>query len=368
MKIADLLKDLQKRAPFSTAEPWDNVGLLVGDPQQSAQKAIVSIDLTQEVLQAAKKSGATLIVNHHPCIFPKGRGPSHFTSGNLAYEAARAGISVVALHTNFDRCALEVVESISMGLGVKPIGRLFESGQEELSKLIVFVPESSVEKVRQAICDVGAGVVGNYDQCSFSSPGEGTFRGGAGTRPAIGKPGKLERVQERKLETVFPRGLQRAVVQALYDTHPYEEPAFDLIAIQNESPKKGLISGLGYGFWGKLEKPCSWKEWVKRVQKTFELEAFQGPSNPPEQVRRAAFSPGKGSSFVSWVGSQSVDVFVTGEVGYHSALDGAKRGVSVLELGHPQSELYFSKTVKTWLQEVGVQATVHQSLPRTILQ
>ena len=367
MKISDLLKDFQKRAPFSTAEDWDNVGLLIGDPGETVKKALVSIDLTAEVLAEAKKQGATLIVNHHPCIFPKGRGSSHLIAGNLSFEAARAGISVVALHTNFDRCALEAVDAIAQGLGIHPEGRLFDHGHDALCRIIVFVPETSAEKVRQALCDAGAGVIGNYDQCSFLTKGEGTFRGNADTHPAVGKPGQLERTPELKMETVFPKGLQRQVLQALYESHPYEEPAFDLLALQNDPPKRGVVSGLGYGFWGKLQEPCSWKDWVKRVQKTFEIESFQIPSEPPALVKSAAFSPGKGSSFVSSAAANRVDVFVTGEVGYHSALDGAKRGVSVLELGHPQSELYFLKTVTRWLTKVGVEAHTHQGFPRTLL-
>src|SRR5262249_48094856 len=155
-----------------------------------------------------------LIVTHHPCIFPKSRGLSKVSRGSnpsadLVYQAIRGGLSVIVSHTNFDRCALEVVKAVSEGLGVTPRGRLLDHPEGALLKLVVYVPEIHAESVREAVCAAGAGQIGQYDSCSFGAPGEGTFRGGEETQPFLGKPGKLERAREVRLETVLPRGIEK---------------------------------------------------------------------------------------------------------------------------------------------------------------
>ncbi|HUP58222.1 MAG TPA: Nif3-like dinuclear metal center hexameric protein, partial [Bdellovibrionota bacterium] len=209
IQIGEVMAELERQAPAATAESWDNVGLLAGDPAWTTTGAVVTIDLTRSALEAARKSGAGLIVTHHPSIFPRGRGLSRIVPGadgslsRLLLEALAAKIAIAACHTNFDRCALEVVQAVSSGLGVTPKGRLIEEPGGSLRKLVVYVPEQHVEAVREAICQAGAGHIGRYDECSFGTPGEGTFRGGSGTKPFVGQPGKLEKALEVRLETVF---------------------------------------------------------------------------------------------------------------------------------------------------------------------
>ena len=225
------------------------------DPNWKTDGAVVCIDLTAEAIEEARSKGYRLIVNHHPCIFPKSRGLSQVVAGSLVFEALRHGIAVVAAHTNFDRSALEVVRSVSEGLGVTPKGRLYDHPERAFRKLAVFVPVSHVEEVRKAVTEAGAGHVGNYDSCTFGSPGEGTFRGGEGTHPFLGSPGVLEKAQEVKLETLFPDGLQKQILTALRSAHPYEEIAYDLYPVEQEPPSVGLIRGAGYGFWGEFPSP-----------------------------------------------------------------------------------------------------------------
>src|SRR5690606_8973509 len=167
--------------------------------------------------ETAKRRGYSLILNHHPCVFPKQKGLAKICShGNskLVFKAIREGIAVVSTHTNFDQCALEVPEAVSKALGFKPLGRLFEGDEAVFLKLVVFVPTSHLENVRNAICSAGAGKIGRYDTCAFSLDGEGTFRGGDGSNPFLGKTGRLEKVRETRLETVFPRGLKKKVLAA----------------------------------------------------------------------------------------------------------------------------------------------------------
>jgi dinuclear metal center YbgI/SA1388 family protein len=367
-KVAEIVGKLEKLAPSSTSEKWDNTGLLAGDPEWETKGAVVSVDLTEQAIRTAIRKGYRLIVNHHPCIFPKGKGLSRVVPGprsgisSLVFEAIRNGIAVVACHTNFDQCSLEVVRTVSDGLGVTPLGRLVDAPEGTLSKLAVFVPESHVEAVRDALASAGAGHVGNYDSCTFSSPGTGTFRGLAGSKPFLGKPGRLEQAGEVKLETVFPRGLKRSVLAAMRSAHPYEEVAFDLYPIEQGPASKGLIRGLGYGFWGDFAKPKPFAEVARSVRRLFKTKGFWLTDPPPARVKRVAYVAGKGASFLDAASAAGCDLFITGEAGYHTALDGARKGMAVLELGHRESEIFFIDVMEGWLAGMGLK-TVGLNLP-----
>jgi dinuclear metal center YbgI/SA1388 family protein len=367
--VADILSELEKRAPFGAAEDWDNVGLLAGDPAWKTSGAVVSIDLTEAALAEAKKAGSNLIVTHHPCIFPKGRGLSKLVPGpagslsRLLLEALSSQIAIVSSHTNFDRCALEVVDAVARGLGVEPKGRLLEHASGSLKKLVVFVPKTHVDTVREAICAAGAGQIGRYDSCSFGAEGEGTFRGEEGTTPFLGKPGSLEKAAEVRLETVFPTGMERPVLKALLAAHPYEEVAFDVYSLEQAPSGQGLARGLGYGFWGDFQEPKPFPELRKSVRSLFNIDGFWITENPPSRVKRIGFVAGKGASFVGAARSVGCDLLITGEAGYHTALDGWRHGLAVMELGHRESELFFIKTMSSWLSQLGLRTV--ESNPST---
>jgi hypothetical protein len=267
----------------------------------------------------------------------------------------------VASHTNFDQGALEVVEAVSKGLDVTPLGRLHEKSSGQLLKLSVFVPADHADHVRLAICEAGAGKIGRYDFCTFQTLGEGTFRGSEGTAPFLGTPGVLERAKEVRLEVLFPKGLQKQVLKALLDAHPYEEVAFDLFPVEQGPAEKGIISGLGYGFWGDLNTPLPLSEVTQKVQNLFRVRgclltpARGGDAEP--LVRRVGYVAGKGASFAHAARAKGCDLFITGEAGYHVARELSAQGLSTLELGHPESELFFHSTVKGWLNELGLETS-----------
>jgi dinuclear metal center YbgI/SA1388 family protein len=362
LSIGDVLRSIESRAPGGSAEEWDNVGLLVGSSKKKVTSAVVSIDLTDAVLDVAIKKKSTLIVNHHPCIFPKSKGLSKVNdlsspSSRLVFRAIENGISVIAAHTNFDRCALEVSHTVANGLGLTAQGRLMDQNKGVLSKLVVFVPKTHVDRVKDAICEAGAGHIGNYDRCTFASEGSGTFRAGPGTSPFLGKPGRLETAKEARLETVFPSGLAHQIVQAVLKSHPYEEVAYDIYPVLQSPGSAGLVPGLGYGFWGEYKSPKPFSEVAKGVKQLFKLDGFWLTSPPPSRVRKLAFVAGKGASFIDAACAVGCDLFITGEAGYHVALDGARKGVAVMELGHRESERFFLTTMEGWLTELGVKTT-----------
>ncbi len=357
------MSSIQERAPLSCSEEWDNVGLLVGSSRKKISSAIVSIDLTEKAIEQAIRKKAGLIVNHHPCIFPKSKGLARVTdnstpSGKLVCQAIENGIAVAAFHTNFDQCAVEVVKTVANGLGVVARGRLIDKPRGALSKLVTYVPAPHADAVRDAVCQAGAGHVGNYDHCSFMSEGQGTFRGSDQTRPFLGKAGRLEHAREVRIETIFPTGLERKVLKALLDVHPYEEVAYDIYAVKQMPSSLGIVSGLGYGFWGEYKSAKPFSEVVKSVKLLFKLDGFLLTNPPPNRVRKLAFVAGKGASFIDAAVSAGCDLFITGEAGYHTALDGARKGMAVMELGHRESERFFLTTMEGWLTSLGVRATV----------
>lgn len=377
LKIGDIVKNLDHLAAPETAESWDAVGLLVGDAQSITSGAVISIDLTQKAIEVARSKKFRLIVTHHPCIFPKSRGLSKVIAGSnsgmsgLVFEALKNGISIVACHTNFDQCALEVVNSVSQGLGVQPQGRLIERGSGSLLKLVTFVPTGHLELVRKKICEAGAGHIGNYDHCTFSTLGEGTFLGRDGAQPFLGKVGILEHAQESRLETVFPKGLRKQVLEALFKAHPYEEVAYDFYPVEQSPALKGLVQGLGYGFWGEFPSPKPFSEVAKDVRRLFNLDGFLLTHSAlfrtqSSRIQKVAFVAGKGSSFVEVAASIGCDLFITGEAGYHTAMDGSRKEMTVMELGHRESEKFFLHTMKGWLTKMGLR-TVELDLPTQII-
>lgn len=354
--VGQIINLLERHAPSGTAESWDNVGLLLGDPAWKTAGAVATVDLTREAIERAKAEGVRLIINHHPCIFPKGKGPSKIQAGTLVFDAICEGIAVAAYHTNFDQCALEVPQAITQAMGLEPKGRLVDKAEGSLLKLVVYVPSTHLDAVREAVSRAGAGHIGNYDQCTFSTPGEGTFRGSDQTQPFLGKPGELERAQEHRLETILPAGLKTQVLKALFEAHPYEEVAFDLYPVLQGPASQGLIRGLGYGFWGEWKEAKSFEEVAQCVKSVFGIDGFWVSSPQPAKIRRVGFVAGKGASFVGAASAVGCDLFITGEAGYHTALDGARRGVTVMELGHRESERFFAPTVAGWLKDVGLKA------------
>lgn len=382
IRVQDLVGQLGAKAPFDCAESWDNVGLLVGDPAAQVNSVVVSVNLGPEALEQAQKTNANVIVCHHPPIF---KPVSKLTAQSHPYvfAALKAGISVIAMHTNFDLNSEELSKSLAERLGYEFAGFLVSPQHDtlpnsiRLGKFITYVPTEQFEEVRAAVCKAGAGNIGDYSQCSFSWEGEGTFLPEKGANPAIGAVGTLERVKERRLEVIFPWKKLTNIVEAARKAHPYEEMAFDVIELANP------LKQLGYGFVGEAKSKdltdLVFHKFIKNVKETFQLQSLTvvGPIGDAAgeksqlAVKRMAFSPGSGSSFVKAAIAKGVDVYVCGEVGYHQMLEARKDGLTLVVLGHSYSEKFFVETVTNWcnsimanVPNVGSQSGVYPVLER----
>lgn len=358
---SELWRRLEAWAPASTAEDWDNVGVLAGSLKSRVRSVVVSIDLDAQALEAAARVKADAILTHHPAVFPGGsraRGLLRLRPEHPLVEASRQRLLVIAAHTNFDRSVLEAPLRVARGLKFEPEGRLLSESEGSLRKLSVFVPVSHFERVERAVFDAGAGQIGRYRDCGFSSLGQGSFTPGEQARPFLGKTGMRTRVEELRFETIFPTVKQHQVLAALKAAHPYEEIAFDVWDVNQRPSPQAWVSGVGYGVVGRFPRAKVFSDVIRGVKTLFALEGAILTDVPrgktSRKIKRLAFSPGKGSSFVAAAIEQGVELFVTGEVGYHAAREAAERGTAVLEIGHRESERFFLEEMSRWAREQGL--------------
>lgn len=352
LRASALAGALGKKAPQDLAEEWDNVGFLAGDADAEVRGVVVAVNLGREALDEARRTGANFIACHHPPIF---KPVSRLTkaSNPFLFEALSHGIGVMALHTNFDLSSGAMNRRIAQLLGCSHDGALAPRGGDGTpgsvaqGKFITCVPEGHVDAVREAVAKAGGGVIGNYAQCSFSWEGEGTFLGGPGSHPTVGRVGHLEKARERRLEMVFPWRALTKVVDAALKAHPYEEVAYDVIRLENPA------RDIGYGFVGDYEQGVSFSHFLRNVKAVFQLDGVTVVHDQSTNgtVKRVAFSPGSGSAFVHAAIAKGVDAYVCGEVGYHHMLDAKRAGLSLVVLGHSYSERFFVEQVAEWCRE-----------------
>lgn len=329
-RVADLIRAMEEVAPTRLAEPWDNVGLLVGDPAAPLGRVVLTIDCTREVLREATSGGGDVaIVSYHPPIF---EAQKRFAAGSIAYAAARAGVAVYSPHTALDAAdgGTNDVLADALGMTARAPLRAAEQKDREL-KLVTFVPEEHVERVSAALFAAGAGRIGKYESCSFRSPGTGTFFGGEGTNPVVGQPGRLELAPELRLETVVPIPRAAEVLRALRASHPYEEPAFDLVRLAAAPP------GLGPGRVGTVER-APLRDHVARVKKALGVEHVLVAGSLDREVARAAVCAGSGGDLIGDAVAAGADLLLTGEVRHHDALRAVASGLAVVCTRHSVSE------------------------------
>jgi len=326
--IAELARAIEAWAPPGTAEPWDVVGLHVGDPSRVVTKALVGLDMTPALLEEARTVGAELIVTHHPLLLkPVSRFTPESPTGHLALQLAEAGIALYCAHTNLDRARDGVSFELARRIGVQKL-RFLGTLDERLVKFVVFVPEPHAEVVRAAIASAGAGRIGNYAACSFSTTGTGAFRPLEGSHPTIGTAGgQLERLAEVKIESEVAKWDLPAVLRAVMDVHPYEEVAYDIYPV--EQPYRDA----GYGAIGELREAEKLEAFLQRVSTALDNPALRYTGNPDSAVRRVAVCGGAGTQLIRLALQQKADAYVTADLSHH-------RYFEVMDLaGHPRMAL-----------------------------
>ncbi|MDR7867233.1 MAG: Nif3-like dinuclear metal center hexameric protein [Sporomusaceae bacterium] len=333
VKCRTIMAALERLAPRELAAGWDNVGLLVGSPEQEIASLLVALDVTPEVAERAAADGVDLIVAHHPLIFKNLSAVRTDTpQGRTLAALLAAGVAVYAAHTNLDVAEGGVNDCLAAKLGLAELRPLAVEGRERLLKLAVFVPEDHGEAVRAAITAAGAGHIGNYSHCTFQTAGTGTFLPLDGARPFIGEQGKLEYAAEYRLETIMPESVADAVVDAMLKAHPYEEVAYDLYALTNPGRAFGL------GRVGRLDAPEPFAAFVRRLKDALGVEQVRVAGPADREVGTVAVCGGSGASLLAAASGAGADVLVTGDVKYHEALEAAAVGLTLVDAGHFATE------------------------------
>ena len=332
--VADALAAI---APTHLAAEWDNVGLLAGDLEASCRRVLLTIDMTPAVLAEARRLRSEMIVAYHPPIFrpiTTLRAQSDGTE-SLIYKAVSGGQAVYALHTALDAAAGGTNDVLAELCGLKDVQPFDDApAPGQRSKVVVFVPPADADRVADAMFEAGAGHIGDYQQCSFSQPGRGTFFGGPDTNPTIGRKGKRESVEELRLEAVCPNARLGEVIRALRAAHSYEEPALDIYPLAAEP-----MTGVGTGRVGALPAKTTLGALASRLKRKLKLPAVEIIGSPKRSVSTAAVCAGSAGRLpLESSRARGAEVIVTGEVHHHDRLTYARLGRAAIILGHCNSE------------------------------
>lgn len=337
--VQDIINILEDHAPLALQEDWDNCGLLVGDRQMEVSEILCTLDVTLDVVREAIDKGCNLIITHHPIIFG---GLKSITGRNdverCVVEAIKHDVAIYAAHTNMDNVADGVSGTMAHKLSLVNT-RVMAPQSGNLLKLAVYVPQLHVASVRDAMFAAGAGHIGNYDSCSFSAQGEGSFKALDDTNPYVGEPGKLHFEKETRVEVVLPEFIQNKVVAAMKAAHPYEEVAYDLIALANKWDNVGL------GMVGELESPMDELQFLELLKSTFGVSVVRHSPLRNKKVKTVAVMGGSGASYLSSAMASGADVFVTGDAKYHEFFIPEDRLV-LADIGHYESEQYTKELFK----------------------
>ncbi len=331
MQIRDIGGMIESWAPPGIAWEKDNVGLLVGSPGTKVRKVLVSLDTTPAVVNEAIALGAGLIVSHHPLIFrPLLRIDPESRTGGMLGLLLRHRIGLYAAHTNFDFTNGGVSHALAERLGLREVTPLSPlAGRRK--KIVVFVPPSHAGGVMQAMAAAGAGVIGNYESCSFTTEGTGSFLPGPGSKPRIGTVGRFERVNEIRLEMECPGWKAPAVVRAMKSAHPYDEVAFDLYALENEDRDFGM------GSIGTLHRPVPLRTFLRTVTARLGAKGVRYSGPPARAIKRVAVCGGSGVDLLPGALTAGADAFVTADVRYH-AFQEFEREIVLVDAGHYETE------------------------------
>ena len=333
MKIAEVTRLIEEYAPLSLQEGWDNAGFQVGNPQAEATGALLCLDVTEAILDEAIAKGLNLIITHHPLIF---KGLKSITGRNaierIVVKAIKHDVSIYSAHTNMDSAWGGVSHLVAKKIGLENVATLSPQ-QGKLYKLVTFVPCDAADAVREAMAQAGAGKIGNYDSCSYNMQGEGTFRALDGANPYVGAQGELHKEPETRIEVIVPSNVKGKVLRAMLEAHPYEEPAYDLIALENEDKYAGL------GVVGDLPEAEEAMSFLARVKEIFEVGVLRYSGDVERKVKRVAICGGSGAEFVREAISLGADVFITGDVKYHQFMGDEDR-ILMADIGHYESEHY----------------------------
>ena len=343
MKIKEIVQPLEKLAPVFLQESYDNSGLLIGHAENEINKVLITLDITEDIMEEALLKKCDLIISHHPLIF---KGLKSITGKNMTEriveKAIKNNVSIYACHTNLDNVNIGVNEILSLKLGLKN-RKILVPKNDVLRKLVTFCPDDQAEKVRLALFESGAGHIGDYENCSFNATGTGSFRGSDETHPFVGEKGKLHYEHEVRIETIYPVYLEETILKALFSVHPYEAVAYDIYKLENKFPKAGA------GMIGELELEMDEPEFLRFLKKVTQSDCVRHSRLIGKKIKKVAVCGGSGSFLINDALKAGAHVFVTGDVKYHDFFEGNNQ-LLIADAGHYESEQFAKELIYSILK------------------
>lgn len=334
-KVETVIKYMEELAPASFALPDDPVGLQLGDPQAGADKILVALDPDQRAVEEAERLGANMLVTHHPLFYTRLSAINeNLPAGALIAKAIRSGLNIFCAHTNYDVAPDGVTYRLAKALGFQEESAdvLEITGSEQFLKLVVFVPAGHEDKIRNALAEAGAGQIGNYSYCTFQTAGIGTFKPEEGTSPYVGSAGRLEKVEELRLETILPVTRRKAVVEKLIQAHPYEEVAYDLYPLALDGRAVGL------GLILKLDQALALEDILQACRQKLNSSALRYWPAGKRSFKMIALCGGSGGSLIEQAARKEADLFISGDFRYHDLKLAQSLGLALIDAGHDGTE------------------------------
>ncbi|MEH7178777.1 Nif3-like dinuclear metal center hexameric protein [Neobacillus vireti] len=354
----EIIQLFEQFSPKGLAMEGDKIGLQIGRLNKKIEKVMIALDVLEEVIDEAIEKQVQLIIAHHPPIFrPLKNVLTDTVQGRMIEKLIKHDIAVYAAHTNLDVAAGGVNDLLAEALELANPEVLVPTFETNLKKVVIYTPESHAEAIRQALGKSGAGFIGNYSHCTFSAEGTGRFLPEAGTNPYIGEQGQLESVDEVRIETIVPEHLIKKVVSAMIKAHPYEEVAYDVYPIEN----KGEVLGLGK--IGTVDE-MTLGEFVEKVKMALEVDKVRVVGDLTSKVKKVAVLGGDGNKYFKHAKFRGADVYVTGDIYYHTAHDAMMEGLNIIDPGHNVEKIMkkgVTKTLTKMCKESGYEVEIFPS-------
>jgi len=345
MKTKDVIQLLEQKFPLHWQEDFDNCGVQCGDREREVTGIVVCFDMSEAVIDEAIAKGANVVISHHPIIYRNGLKKIEPTDrvGKILCKALENKILLYSMHTNIDGGKNGGNVLFAEKLGLQKLSVLSHK-ENQFCKLIVFVPSENSVVLKDSLFRAGCGNIGNYSHCSFTCEGIGSFKPLAGSEPHIGQRNRIERVDEERIEMIFPKAKKQQVIETLYQHHPYEEPAFDIIALENQNREVGL------GRVGVLPQSMPVKDFIPYVKEKLNLEAITFSGNMNMEIKKVAVCGGGGASFITDALAAGADAFLTGDLKYHDFFI-PENTMLLIDIGHFEGEHFIREIIVTLLQE-----------------
>ncbi|MCM3692396.1 Nif3-like dinuclear metal center hexameric protein [Neobacillus niacini] len=354
----EIIQLFEQFSPKGLAMEDDKIGLQIGRLNKKIDKIMIALDVLEEVIDEAIERNVQLIIAHHPPIFrPLKNVLTDTVQGRMIEKLLKHDIAVYAAHTNLDVAKGGVNDLLAEALGLEKTEVLVPTYETKLKKLVVFTPLSHAEEIRKVLGRTGAGYIGNYSHCSFSADGTGRFLPGENTNPHIGQQGALESVDEVRIETIVPDSLLKKVVTAMVKAHPYEEVAYDIYPVEN----KGEVLGLGR--IGTVNE-MTLREFAERVKVALEVVKVRVVGDLSSRVRKVAVLGGDGNKYFMSAKFKGADVYITGDIYYHTAHDAMMQGLNMIDPGHNVEKIMkkgLTATLSNMCKESGYEVEIFPS-------